>query len=123
MFQSEVHAQEAHWQKIHSDCQAALKVESKLVWNCLCLEDLAHWNEVTLKWLPGHHGISGNEAEDLLARVGQTGLFTSPQLFQRLSNSHFREVVDTWEWEAISFTEHRSNWSQTSLASYNPDGS
>jgi len=37
-------------------------VTSGLVAECLdALSALASLNEVTLAWVPGHHGISGNE--------------------------------------------------------------
>jgi ribonuclease HI len=57
---------------IFSDSQAALKalggpkVTSGLV--AECLDALASLNRVTLAWVPGHWGISGNEAADELAR-------------------------------------------------------
>jgi len=40
----------------------SLKVTSGLVAECLdALSALANLNEVTLAWVPGHRGISGNE--------------------------------------------------------------
>lgn len=56
-------------------------------------ENLAHQNEVTLMWVPGEHGISGNEAADWLARVGLVCLFTGLEPFCGLSASQLREVV------------------------------
>jgi len=60
---------------IFSDSQAALKalsgpkVTSGLVAECLdALSLLASLNEVTLAWVPGRRGISGNEEADKLAR-------------------------------------------------------
>lgn len=46
----------------------------------------ARKNKVTLMWVPGHHGISGNEAADWLSRAGSTG--------PEISTSRFKEVVD-----------------------------
>ena len=61
---------------IFSDSQAALKalsrpkVTSGLVAECLnALSALVSLNEVTLAWMPGHRGISGNEEADKLARL------------------------------------------------------
>ncbi|KAJ8980449.1 hypothetical protein NQ317_001622 [Molorchus minor] len=53
---------------IYSDSQAALqalacnKIKSKLIWNCLeTQQTLGNQNKVTLKWVPGHKGVEGNE--------------------------------------------------------------
>lgn len=66
----------------------------------LCSEDVAHQNELTLMWVPGQHGISGNEVADRLA--SSSSLALNPFVSFLLSASQFREVVDVWECEEIS---------------------
>lgn len=69
-----------------SDSQAALKaletyqIKSKLVWECVgTLNELATHNKVNLEWIPGHSGLQGNEAADLLAREAAEKSFTGPE--------------------------------------------
>jgi ribonuclease HI len=45
-------------------------VKSKLVWNCLKkLQALGVNNKVTLRWVPGHKRIEGNELAEGLAKT------------------------------------------------------
>uniref|UniRef100_A0A8D8R8S3 RNase H type-1 domain-containing protein n=2 Tax=Cacopsylla melanoneura TaxID=428564 RepID=A0A8D8R8S3_9HEMI len=69
-----------------SDSQAALnalkayQVNSKLVWDCIgTLNKLAIHNKVNLEWIPGHSGLQGNEAADLLAREAAEKSFIGPE--------------------------------------------
>ena len=71
---------------IFSDSQAALKalggpkVISGLVAGCLdALSALASLNKVTLAWVPGHWGISGNERADKLARQASAMPLLGPE--------------------------------------------
>ena len=71
---------------IFSDSQAALralsgpKVISRLVEECQeALSALATLNEVTLVWVPGHHGILGNEMADKLARQASAMPLLGPE--------------------------------------------
>lgn len=89
---------------IMSDSQAALKAldsysfESKLVWECSSsLKQLARSNRVTLMWVPGHEGISGNEIADELARAGAEQPFIGPEPFCGTSRSHLMEELREWE--------------------------
>jgi ribonuclease HI len=34
------------------------------------LEKLSRFNKVTLMWIPGHHGIPGNQEADRVAKEG-----------------------------------------------------
>ena len=106
--------------EILSDSQAALKaltsnkIKSKLVWNCLNnLKTLANHNKLSLKWVPGHEGISGNERADQLAKKAAAEPFVGPEPVCGISRRAARRAVQQWirkehatRWENISEQRH-----------------
>ncbi|XP_048002369.1 uncharacterized protein LOC125238917 [Leguminivora glycinivorella] len=98
---------------INSDSQAALlaldslESNSKLVQNCKTnLNALANSNKVTLRWVPGHSDITGNDEADELARKGaDTPLigpepfcgFTKREAYSLLNNLEKRRAIDGWK--------------------------
>jgi ribonuclease HI len=94
---------------IFSDSQAALsgpKVISKLVEECQeALSALAALNEVTLVWVPGHHGILGNEMADMLARLATAMLLLGPEPALGIPKCLTREAVKSW-----TENQHFSTW-------------
>jgi len=88
---------------IFSDSQAALKalngpkVISRLVEECQeALSALGALNEVTLVWVPGHHGIIGNEMADKLARQATAMLLLSPEPALEIPKCLAREAIKRW---------------------------
>jgi ribonuclease HI len=88
---------------IFSDSQAALKalsgpkVTSGLVAECLDdLSALASLNKVTLAWVLGHGGISGNEEADKLARLASVTPLLGPELALGISKCSVREAIKNW---------------------------
>jgi len=85
---------------IFSDSQAALKalsgpkVTSGMVAECLdALSVLASVNKVTLVWVPGHWGTSGNEEADKLARQASAMLLLGPELALGIPKCLVREAI------------------------------
>ena len=67
---------------------------SKLVAECQdALLALANRNEVTLIWVPGHHGILGNEEADKLARQASGTLPLGPELVLGIPKCLAREAI------------------------------
>ena len=88
---------------IFSDSQAALKaisglkVISRLVEECQeALSALATLNKVTLVWVPGHHGILGNEMADKLARQASAMPLLGPELALGIPKCLAREAIKSW---------------------------
>ena len=72
--------------KVYSDNQVALKALesstciSKAVWSCINeLILLGERNKITLTWIPGHAGLTGNEAADKLAKKGAESNLLGPE--------------------------------------------
>lgn len=122
VFQAEVYAikmaldicteKQLHCKKvgIFSDSQAAIaalakpEVTSKLVKECKnSLNKLSATNEVSLIWVPGHTGISGNEKADELARTGSKRPLTGPEPFLPLASCAVRkEITSALEKESLN---------------------
>jgi len=69
-------------------------VTSRLVAECLdALSALASLNEVTLAWMPGHRGISGNEKADKLARKTSATPLLGPQPALGIPKCSVREEI------------------------------
>jgi ribonuclease HI len=99
---------------ILSDSQAGLKalacheIRSKMVWECVQdLVGLAKHNRVTLVWVPGHRGITGNEAADALARKGSEMTFTGPEPVFGISKTTARGSMLEWVKQ-----QHRTCWNR-----------
>jgi hypothetical protein len=95
---------------IFSDSQAARKalsgpkLTSRLLVECLgALYALASLNEVTLVWVPGHHGILGNEKA--LARQASAMPLLGPELALGIPKCLAKEAIKSW-----TEYQHFSTW-------------
>jgi len=72
-------------------------VTSGLVAECLdALSALASLNEVTLTWVPGHRGISGNEEADKFARHASAIPLLGPEPALGIPKCSVREAIQNW---------------------------
>lgn len=97
---------------IMSDSQAAIgalsaySISSKMVCECRTkLDKLSESNVVTLRWVPGHIGVGGNEEADRLARRGSEETLFGPEPFcgigmntirKELRSEEEREKIKHW---------------------------
>jgi RNase H len=88
---------------IMSDSQAALKAlkahtfKSKLVAECLdVLKRLTLKCTVTLRWVPDHTGVEGNEIADQLANEGSDIYFIGPEPFLGYKKTKCKLILDEW---------------------------
>jgi len=68
---------------------AKTTTEPALVWESMqALEEISGSNTVAVVWIPGHHGIPGNEGNDKLVEEGTklTKLLESPLLSVKKSS-------------------------------------
>ena len=73
------------------------KVTSKLVVECQDeLQALANNNEVTLIWVPGHHGFLGSEEADNLARKASAAPPLGPEPAVETPKCLAREAIKNW---------------------------
>jgi ribonuclease HI len=73
------------------------KVTSRLVAECLnALSELAHPNEVTLVWVPGHRSILGNAEADKLARQASAMPLLGPEPALGITKCSAREAIKNW---------------------------
>jgi ribonuclease HI len=89
---------------IASDSQAALRaitspiITSRLVSDCLDrLLELATACRLSLRWVPGHSGVEGNELADELAKKGSEGAFYGPEPFCGYGISNLKQNLSLWE--------------------------
>jgi hypothetical protein len=97
---------------IFSDSQASLRAldkdetRSQLTLDChRALSKLAEKKKVTLRWVPGHEGIEGNERADTLAKEGASSLPQGPEPFLPVSRGWVKGKIK--EWGVMSF---RTRW-------------
>jgi hypothetical protein len=83
-------------------------VTSRLVAECRdALTELARQNRVTLIWVPGHRGITGNEEADKLARQAADMPFLGPEPALGIPRCTVREAIKNWTEE-----QHTRAWKE-----------
>lgn len=99
---------------ICTDSQSAIQavsspcVRSRTTLDCKAsLNELGKINSVTVLWVPGHHGILGNEMADMLAGVGTSANFTGTEPMLGISISMRKAIVKEWLRD-----EHLKTWTE-----------
>jgi hypothetical protein len=91
---------------ILSDSQAAIQINSKLLWDChQSLVKLAEHKRIQLVWVPGHMGIDGNEIADQLARQDSSHPLIEPEPTLGTSAKVARGVIRDW-----TSRKHEAHW-------------
>lgn len=95
--------------KVFSDSQAAIKAldsnrcTSKTVWSCQrALTELAKYNQLTLIWIPGHRGHTGNEIADELAKDAANSDFIGPEPALGISYNVAKRAISNWTQEQVA---------------------
>jgi len=110
-----IDSQEESWVAICSDSQAVLKTlqgartTSNLVKETiLALKVLSVSHSVRLLWVPGLHGVEGNEIADMLVKQAACLNFVSPEPVLGLPNTLIRTYARQWAdkeqtkcWQAV----------------------
>ena len=105
---------------ILSDSQAALKsltantVRQKTVFECIqILNKLSSDNNLTLKWVPGHVGVRGNERADVLAKNGTSIRADGPIPALPIAMAEVRRALNEWSkrahyraWNRLDICRH-----------------
>ncbi|XP_047995576.1 uncharacterized protein LOC125233562 [Leguminivora glycinivorella] len=108
---------------IYTDSQAALKalkrisVTSSLVRECRAeLNSIGKHRSVTVAWVPGHQGVTGNEKADELARAGAETEFLGPEPALPMSADVTKGVIERIkEMEAQRAWERETSCRQTKM--------
>ncbi|XP_048006780.1 uncharacterized protein LOC125242117 [Leguminivora glycinivorella] len=108
---------------IYTDSQAALKalkrtsVTSSLVRECREeLNSIGKHRSVTVAWVPGHQGVTGNEKADELARAGAETEFLGPEPALPMSADVTKGVIERIkEMEAQRAWERETSCRQTKM--------
>jgi hypothetical protein len=97
---------------IFSDSKSSLEaltaysIRNNTVKDCRSqLLELARNNQVTVKWIPGHAGLEGNEAADRMARQGSEMPYYGPQPAIPISLQHVRRCIK----ESVA-KHHKIQW-------------
>jgi ribonuclease HI len=103
---------------ICTDSQAALKAvtgcvsRSKLVEECKqTLSHLTSIVPVTIRWIPGHAGITGNEEADALARTGAQSKPIGPEPILGISTTAAKGMLKEW-----ALAQQKARWRCTDVA-------
>jgi hypothetical protein len=51
---------------------------------------------VTLRWVPDHTGVEGNEIANKLANEGSDNYFIGPEPFFGYNNTKCKQILDEW---------------------------
>ncbi|CAG0888607.1 unnamed protein product [Cyprideis torosa] len=114
---------------IFSDNQACLKAlertstRSKMIEEChLTLNRLARERMVTLRWIPGHQGVEGNERADDLAKQGAWGQKGEDDPDLPVSRQWLKRRIKEWGWKSFKKRWKESRGMRQSKLSLGAEG-